>query len=141
MASVTSVANSRKELRNSAVLQSALNVSCLDALIRSGTVTALESLENSALEALLAAVLTIRERAIAMGAHDPANEIMTALVISELPGTGKAAARNADTGLVQATPDPITIGEISLDPTRRLVRKRNRGISLTPKEFDLLHCL
>jgi two-component system KDP operon response regulator KdpE len=35
----------------------------------------------------------------------------------------------------------IVIGEISLSPARRLVQKAGCRIHLTPKEFDLLHCL
>ncbi len=34
--------------------------------------------------------------------------------------------------------DVIRIGEITLDPTRRLVQKNGRTVHLTPKEFDLL---
>jgi two-component system KDP operon response regulator KdpE len=36
---------------------------------------------------------------------------------------------------------PIAIGEIHLDPARRIVRKSGGVVSLTPKEFDLLHYL
>ena len=35
----------------------------------------------------------------------------------------------------------ITIGEITLDSTRRLVQKSGQTVHLTPKEFDLLHHL
>lgn len=35
----------------------------------------------------------------------------------------------------------ITIGDIELDLDRRLVRKSGHIVHLTPKEFDLLHCL
>ncbi len=35
----------------------------------------------------------------------------------------------------------IKIGDIELDLERRVVRKSNEIIRLTPKEFDLLHCL
>jgi two-component system, OmpR family, KDP operon response regulator KdpE len=35
----------------------------------------------------------------------------------------------------------ITIGDIKLDADRRLVRKSGNTVHLTPKEFDLLHCL
>lgn len=38
--------------------------------------------------------------------------------------------------------DPvIRAGGIELDPARRLVRKRDTPVHLTPKEFDLLQCL
>jgi two-component system, OmpR family, KDP operon response regulator KdpE len=33
----------------------------------------------------------------------------------------------------------VRIGSIELDPVRRIVRKADRTIHLTPKEFDLLH--
>lgn len=36
---------------------------------------------------------------------------------------------------------PIRIGEIELDPARRLVKKAGAAIHLTPKEFELLHFL
>jgi two-component system, OmpR family, KDP operon response regulator KdpE len=35
----------------------------------------------------------------------------------------------------------ITIGQIKLDPARRLVQKNDAAVRLTPKEFDLLHHL
>jgi two-component system, OmpR family, KDP operon response regulator KdpE len=35
----------------------------------------------------------------------------------------------------------ITIGQITLDPARRLVQKNGAAVRLTPKEFDLLHHL
>ena len=35
----------------------------------------------------------------------------------------------------------IRIGDIELDPTRRLVRKNFAPLRLTPTEFDLLHYL
>jgi two-component system, OmpR family, KDP operon response regulator KdpE len=35
----------------------------------------------------------------------------------------------------------IQIGDIELDPARRLVRKASASVHLTPKEFDLLHYL
>jgi two-component system KDP operon response regulator KdpE len=36
---------------------------------------------------------------------------------------------------------PIVVGEIELDPWRRVVRKGGTLLRLTPKEFDLLHYL
>jgi len=36
---------------------------------------------------------------------------------------------------------PIVIGEIRLDPVKRIVTKRNEAVHLTRKEFDILHCL
>jgi len=38
-------------------------------------------------------------------------------------------------------PQEIVIGDVSLNPARRLVKKTGSRIHLTPKEFDLLHCL
>lgn len=37
--------------------------------------------------------------------------------------------------------ETITIGEVSLNPARRLVLKAGEPVHLTPKEFDLLHYL
>jgi two-component system KDP operon response regulator KdpE len=36
---------------------------------------------------------------------------------------------------------PIVIGEIRLDPVKRVVTKRDEAVHLTRKEFDILHCL
>jgi two-component system KDP operon response regulator KdpE len=36
---------------------------------------------------------------------------------------------------------PIVIGEIRLDPPKRVVTKRGQTVHLTRKEFDILHCL
>jgi two-component system KDP operon response regulator KdpE len=36
---------------------------------------------------------------------------------------------------------PIEIGEIRLDPIKRVVTKRDLAVHLTRKEFDILHCL
>jgi two-component system, OmpR family, KDP operon response regulator KdpE len=36
---------------------------------------------------------------------------------------------------------PIGIGEIEIQPARRIVRKAGRPIRLTPKEYDILYCL
>ena len=36
---------------------------------------------------------------------------------------------------------PIDIGEIRLDPVKRLVTRRGHAVYLTRKEFDILHCL
>jgi len=60
--------------------------------------------------------------------------------IGELTARVRAAVRRSraiqgDTDVV------ITIGEIELDPGRRLVRKSGEVVHLTPKEFDLLRCL
>jgi two-component system KDP operon response regulator KdpE len=36
---------------------------------------------------------------------------------------------------------PIEIGEIRLEPAKRIVTKRGQAVHLTRKEFDILHCL
>jgi two-component system KDP operon response regulator KdpE len=36
---------------------------------------------------------------------------------------------------------PVTVGEITLDPSARRVTKRGEDIRMTPKEFELLHTL
>jgi two-component system KDP operon response regulator KdpE len=38
-------------------------------------------------------------------------------------------------------PQAVVIGELSLNLARRLVQKSGNRIHLTPKEFELLHCL
>jgi two-component system KDP operon response regulator KdpE len=58
----------------------------------------------------------------------------------ELAARVRAAVRRSSTAKVD--PDaPIRIGEIELDPARRLVRKGGEPVHLTPKEFDLLRYL
>jgi len=39
------------------------------------------------------------------------------------------------------TEDVVVIGEVSVDPGRRLVKKAGRRIHLTPREFELVNCL
>jgi two-component system KDP operon response regulator KdpE len=60
--------------------------------------------------------------------------------IRELAARIRAAIRRSSASQV----DPnavIRIGNIDLDPPRRLVRKAGDPVHLTPKEFDLLHYL
>jgi two-component system, OmpR family, KDP operon response regulator KdpE len=60
--------------------------------------------------------------------------------VRELAARIRAAVRRSSVG--QVDPDAeIHIGNIELDPARRLVRKSGEPIHLTPKEFDLLHYL
>ena len=60
--------------------------------------------------------------------------------IRELAARIRAAVRRSSAS--QADPDAsIRIGNIELDPARRLVRKAGEPVHLTPKEFDLLHYL
>ena len=42
---------------------------------------------------------------------------------------------------IRAEDAPIEIGEIKLDPVKRLVTRRGQAVHLTRKEFDILHCL
>src|SRR4029077_4535423 len=60
--------------------------------------------------------------------------------VPELVARLKAATRRA-TGSVPETVKTIVIGEIELDPKRRMVLKEQQPLHLTPKEFDLLHYL
>lgn len=55
--------------------------------------------------------------------------------VGELVARIRAAVRRSQEDGV------ITIGDIELDVDHRLVRKGGTNIHLTPKEFDLLHCL
>lgn len=58
----------------------------------------------------------------------------------ELTARVRAAIRRARTSA--APPDEVVrVGEITLNPSRRLVTKAGTPIHLTPKEFDLLHYL
>jgi two-component system KDP operon response regulator KdpE len=60
--------------------------------------------------------------------------------IRELAARIRAAVRRSSAS--QVDPDaPIRIGNIELDPARRLVRKAGEPVHLTPKEFDLLRYL
>jgi two-component system KDP operon response regulator KdpE len=42
---------------------------------------------------------------------------------------------------VRSEDAPVEIGEIRLEPVKRVVTKRGQPIHLTRKEFDILHCL
>jgi two-component system KDP operon response regulator KdpE len=42
---------------------------------------------------------------------------------------------------IRAEDAPIEIGELRLDPVKRVVTKRGEAVHLTRKEFDILHCL
>jgi two-component system, OmpR family, KDP operon response regulator KdpE len=60
--------------------------------------------------------------------------------VGELLARVRAAVRRSQ-ALQNDKDTVITIGDIELDIGRRLVRKRGLVVHLTPKEFDLLHCL
>ena len=60
--------------------------------------------------------------------------------VGELMARVRAAVRRSHA--VQDNEDAvIAIGDIELDISRRVVRKSGAIVHLTPKEFDLLHCL
>jgi two-component system KDP operon response regulator KdpE len=58
----------------------------------------------------------------------------------ELTARIRAALRRARVTSAHSE-ETIAIGEVSLHPLRRLVQKAGQPVHLTPKEFDLLHCL
>jgi two-component system KDP operon response regulator KdpE len=88
-------------------------------------------------------MLTVRDReedkvtALDAGADD---YITKPFNIRELAARIRAAVRRSSAS--KADPDAvIRIGNIELDPARRLVRKSGEPVHLTPKEFDLLRYL
>jgi len=88
-------------------------------------------------------MLTVRDdaedkiQALDAGADD---YITKPFHVGELMARVRAAVRRSQ--VTQNNKDTvITIGSIELDTGRRLVRKRGLVVHLTPKEFDLLHCL
>jgi two-component system, OmpR family, KDP operon response regulator KdpE len=60
--------------------------------------------------------------------------------VGELMARVRAAVRRSQ-AVLDNEGTVITIGDIEIDIGRRLVRKRGSVVHLTPKEFDLLHCL
>ncbi len=88
-------------------------------------------------------MLTVRDReedkvtALDAGADD---YITKPFNIRELAARIRAAVRRSRANKVDADA-VIRIGNIELDPARRLVRKSGELVHLTPKEFDLLHYL
>ncbi len=88
-------------------------------------------------------VLSVRDsqddkvRALESGADD---YITKPFHISELVARLRSAIRRTRLSGNNA-PGIISIGDIDLDSTRRIVRKAGQVIHLTPKEFDLLHHL
>jgi two-component system KDP operon response regulator KdpE len=87
-------------------------------------------------------MLTVRDRqedlvrALDAGADD---YITKPFFVRELAARLRAAVRRS-----QASSGPtrlFAIGDVELDPDRRTVKKRDKSVHLTPKEFDLLHYL
>jgi two-component system KDP operon response regulator KdpE len=88
-------------------------------------------------------MLTVRDReedkvtALDAGADD---YITKPFNIRELAARIRAAVRRSGTSKID--PDAVVrIGNIELDPARRLVQKAGEPVHLTPKEFDLLRYL
>ena len=88
-------------------------------------------------------MLTVRDseedkiRALDAGADD---YITKPFSIPELTARIRAAVRRNRAEQQQAD-KPIAIGELELDPVRRMVTKGGQEVRLTPTEFNLLHYL
>jgi two-component system, OmpR family, KDP operon response regulator KdpE len=88
-------------------------------------------------------MLTVRDQeadkieALDAGADD---YITKPFSIPELAARLRSAVRRSTTTWLDEGA-PIVIGDIELDPGRRIVRKAGSVLRLTPKEFDLLHYL
>jgi two-component system, OmpR family, KDP operon response regulator KdpE len=107
-----------------------------------GGIEACRQLRRSALR-LQILMLTVREteedriKALDAGADDYVTKPFS---VPELTARIRAAIRRATTPLAEAA-DTLMIGDIELDPARRVVRKAGNIVRLTPKEFELLHYL
>jgi two-component system KDP operon response regulator KdpE len=89
-------------------------------------------------------MLTVRDNeddkveALEAGADD---YVMKPFPIRELVARVRSAVRRSHSSTTGNANAVITIGDITLDPARRLVQKNGQAVHLTPKEFDLLHYL
>ena len=88
-------------------------------------------------------MLTVRDsetdkvQALDAGADDYVTKPFS---IPELAARLRAAIRRATMSLPE-TPKTIVIGDIAIDPARRIVRKAHAVVHVTPKEFDVLYYL
>ena len=88
-------------------------------------------------------MLTVRDQeeekveALDLGADDYVTKPFST---RELNARIRAAVRRVRAP-IRAEDAPIEIGEIKLDPVKRLVTRRGQAVHLTRKEFDILHCL
>jgi two-component system KDP operon response regulator KdpE len=88
-------------------------------------------------------MLTVRDdeedkvQALELGADD---YVTTPFSTRELIARIRSAVRRVR---APARPEdaPIEIGEIHLDPVKRVVTRRGEAVKLTRKEFDILYCL
>jgi two-component system KDP operon response regulator KdpE len=89
-------------------------------------------------------VVTVRDsaddtvEALETGADD---YITKPFNLRELIARMRSAIRRSQFEDEEPPESPITVGEIELDPERRLVMKSGKPVHLTPKEFDLLRFL
>jgi len=89
-------------------------------------------------------MLTVRDapndkvEALDLGADD---YVTKPFHVGELIARMRAAVRRAKAGSPVSADKSLCIGEIRLDPDRRIVSKTGIKIHLTPKEFELLHIL
>lgn len=88
-------------------------------------------------------MLTVRDsekdkiQALDAGADDYVTKPFS---IQELTARIRASMRRV-ASLAANAPETITVGDIELDPMRRLVKRRGEILHLTPKEFELLSYL
>jgi two-component system KDP operon response regulator KdpE len=107
-----------------------------------GGLETLKQIRQSAMR-LPVLMLTVRDeeedkvKALDLGADDYVTKPFST---PELIARIRAAVRRFKAP-ARATDAPIEIGEIRLEPVKRIVTKRGETLHLTRKEFDILHCL